>query len=204
MVGSALVEVCGSIIVGLTRGVAEHYNPNDTEFDPETFRFYPLERTGLEWVISSDEELIFQEYGDREIGRSAGNIFYDNVQPRLIDACSPDDQLKEDRTNEDQRVNRIMDWKQFRPSILSTLWNSMYFGFLISLLSAVLIGAFSILVYYLSYQTILVCLARPKESIPVKIQYGQRLLLKALKQSSFTFHFLLTISFTLNHIKSRE
>ena len=204
MVGSALVEVCGSIIVGLTRGVAEHYNPNDTEFDPETFGFYPLERTGLEWVISSDEELIFQEYGDREIGRSAGNIFYDNVQPRLIDACSPDDQLKEDRTNEDQRVNRIMDWKQFRPSILSTLWNSMYFGFLISLLSAVLIGAFSILVYYLSYQTILVCLARPKESIPVKIQYGQRLLLKALKQSSFIFHCLLTISFTLNHIKSRE
>ena len=204
MVGSALVEVCGSIIVGLTRGVAEHYNPNDTEFDPETFGFYPLERTGLEWVISSDEELIFQEYGDREIGRSAGNIFYDNVQPRLIDACSPDDQLKEDRTNEDQRVNRIMEWKQFRPSILSTLWNSMYFGFLISLLSAVLIGAFSILVYYLSYQTTLVCLARPKESIPVKIQYGQRLLLKALKQSSFIFHFLLTISFTLNHIKSRE
>ena len=204
MVGSALVEVCGSIIVGLTRGVAEHYNPNDTEFDPETFGFYPLERTGLEWVISSDEELIFQEYGDREIGRSAGNIFYDNFQPRLIDACSPDDQLKEDRTNEDQRVNRIMEWKQFRPSILSTLWNSMYFGFLISLLSAVLIGAFSILVYYLSYQTILVCLARPKESIPVKIQYGQRLLLKALKQSSFIFHCLLTISFTLNHIKSRE
>ena len=173
MVGSALVEVCGSIIVGLTRGVAEHYNPNDTEFDPETFGFYPLETTGLEWVISSDEELIFQEYGDREIGRSAGNIFYDNVQPRLIDACSPDDQLKEDRTNEDQRVNRIMEWKQFRPSILSTLWNSMYFGFLISLLSAVLIGAFSILVYYLSYQTILVCLARPRESIPVKIQWSK-------------------------------
>ena len=170
MVGSALVDVCGSIIVGLTRGDAEHYNLNDTEFDPETFGFYPLERTGLEWVISSDEELIFQEYGDREIGRSAGNIFYDNVQPRLIDACSPDDQLKEDRTNEDQRVNRIMEWKQFRPSILSTLWNSMYFGFLISLLSAVLIGAFSILVYYFNYQVILVRLARPKESIPVKIQ----------------------------------
>ena len=49
----------------------------------------------------------------------------------------------------------------------------MYFGFLISLLSAVLIGAFSILVYYLSYQTILVCLARSKESIPVKIQWSK-------------------------------
>ena len=173
MVGSSLVEVCGSIIVGLTRGVAEHYNPNDTEFDPETFGFYPLERTGLEWVISADEELIFQEYGDREIGRKAGNIFYDDVQARLIDACSPDDQLKEEGTNKDQRVNRIMEWKQFRPSILSTLWNSVYFGFLISLLSAVLIGAFSVLVYYFNYQVILVWLARSKESIPVKIQWSK-------------------------------
>ena len=170
MVGSALVDVCGSIIVGLTRGDAEHYNLNDTEFDPETFGFYPLERTGLEWVISPDEELIVQEYSEKEISRSAANISYDNVQARLIDACSPDDQLQEDGTNEDQRVNRIMEWKQFRPSILSTLWNSMYFGFLISLLSAVLIGAFSILVYYFNYQVILVRLARPKESIPVKIQ----------------------------------
>ena len=46
----------------------------------------------------------------------------------------------------------------------------MYFGFLISLLSAVLNGVFSILVYYFNYQVILVRLARPKESIPVKIQ----------------------------------
>ena len=45
----------GSIIFGLTRGVTEHYNPNDTEFDPETFGFYPLERTGLEWLISPEE-----------------------------------------------------------------------------------------------------------------------------------------------------
>lgn len=121
MVGSALVEVCGSIIFGLTRGVAEHYNPNDTEVDPETFGFYPLERTGLEWVINPDEELIFQEYGDRKISRSAANISYHTVQARLTDACSPDDQLGEDRTNKDQQVNRIMEWNQFRPSILSTL-----------------------------------------------------------------------------------
>ena len=111
MVGSALVDVCGSIIFGLTRGVAEQYNPNDTEFDPETFGFHPLERTGLEWVISPDKELIFQEYGQKEISRSAANISYDNVLARLIDACSPDDQLQEDGTNEDQRVNRIMEWK---------------------------------------------------------------------------------------------
>ena len=86
-------------------------NLNDTEFDPKTFGFLLLERTGLEWVISPDEELIFQEYSEKEISRSAANISYDNVLARLIDACSPDDQLQEDGTNKDQRVNRIMEWK---------------------------------------------------------------------------------------------
>ena len=49
MVGSALVEVCGSIIFRLTRSVAEHYDPNCVEFDPETFGFHLLESTGFEW-----------------------------------------------------------------------------------------------------------------------------------------------------------
>ena len=102
MVGSALVEMCGSVIFGLTRRVDEYYNPNDSEFDPETFGFLPLERTGLEWVISPDEELIFQEYGDREISRGAGNISYDNVQARLVDAARQMTNLKrmgQTRTN---------------------------------------------------------------------------------------------------------
>ena len=47
MVGSALVDVCRSIIFGLTRGDAEHYNPNDTEFDRETFGFLGSGKNGL-------------------------------------------------------------------------------------------------------------------------------------------------------------
>ena len=81
MVGSALVEVCGSIIFGLTRSVAEHYDPNCVEFDPETFGFHLLESTGLEWNSHSVDEFIFQEYGDREVCGIA-------VQ-RITDACSP-------------------------------------------------------------------------------------------------------------------
>ena len=50
MVGSALIELCGSVIFGLTRSVAEHYDPNCVEFDPGTFGFHRLERTGLESV----------------------------------------------------------------------------------------------------------------------------------------------------------
>ena len=35
---------------GLNRGVAEHYNPNDDESDPELFGFNPMERTGFQWT----------------------------------------------------------------------------------------------------------------------------------------------------------
>ena len=165
MVGSSLVEVCGSIIFGLTRSVAEHYNPNGNESNPELqFSLNPQERTGFEWNIDSDEEFIFQEYGDKQVIRSAGYI----GQARLINACSPEDQLEEDVQ---EPKNRAMEWKQFRPSLIYSLWNSLYFGFLISVLAAALIGTLSIIVYYVAYQVTLVCLGRSKDSIPLKIQW---------------------------------
>ena len=161
MVGSALVEVCGSIIFGLTRSVAEHYNQNGVEFDPETFGFHLLESTGLEWNSHPVDEFIFQEYGDREVRRNA-------VQ-RITDACSTEDH----DDSKDEQENRAMEWKKFRPSKIRTLWYSMYFGFSISILAATLIGTFSILLYYVTYQVTLVCLARPKDSIPSKIQWSK-------------------------------
>ena len=167
MVGSSLVEVCGRIIFGLTRSVAEHYNPNDNESNPELFSLNPRERTGFEWNIDSDEEFIFQEYCDKQVSRSAGYI----GQARLINACSPEDQLEEDA--QDKPKNRAMEWKQFRPSLIYSLWNSLYFGFLISVLAAALIGTLSIIVYYLSYQVTLVSLGRSKDSVPWKIQWSK-------------------------------
>ena len=167
MVGSSLVEVCGSIIFGLTRSVAEHYNPNDNESNPELFSLNRRERTGFEWNIDSDEEFIFQEYGDKQVSRSAGYI----GQARLINARSPEDQFEEDA--QDKPKNRAMEWKQFRPSLIYSLWNSLYFGFLISVLAAALIGTLSIIVYYVAYQVTLVCLGRSKDSIPWKIQWSK-------------------------------
>ena len=167
MVGSSLVEVCGRISFGLTRSAAEHYNPNDNESNPELFSLNPRERTGFEWNIDSDEEFISQEYGDKQVIRSAGYI----GQARLTNACSPEDQLEEDV--QDKPKNRAMEWKQFRPSLIYSLWTSMYFGFLISVLAAALIGTLSIIVYYVAYQVTLVCLGRPKDSIPWKIQWSK-------------------------------
>ena len=160
MVGSALVEVCGRIIFGLTSSVAEHYDPNGVEFDPETFGFHLLE-TGLEWNSHPVDEFIFQEYGDREVGGSAVH--------RITDACSAEDH----DDSQDEQEKSAMEWKKFRPSKIHTLWYSMYFGFFISILAATLVGTFSILVYYVAYQVTLVCLARPKDSIPSKIQWSK-------------------------------
>ena len=75
--------------------------------------------------------------------------------------------------SQDEQEYRAMEWKKFRPSKIRTLWYSMYFGFFISILAATLIGTFSILVYYVAYQVTLVCLARPKDSIPSKIQWSK-------------------------------
>ena len=103
------MEVCGSIIFGLTRSVAEHYDPNCVEFDPETFGFHLLESTGLEWNSHPVDEFIFQEYGDREVRRSA-------VQ-RITDACSPED----NDDSQDEQEKSAMEWKKFRPSKIRTL-----------------------------------------------------------------------------------
>ena len=64
-----------------------------------------------------------------------------------------------------------MAWKQLRPKFLRTLWSSLYFGFLISVLSATIVGMISIPVYYLGFQTQLNCEDHPKESIPTKLQW---------------------------------
>jgi len=64
-----------------------------------------------------------------------------------------------------------MAWKQLRPKIHRTVWSSLYFGLLISVLSAAVVGMISIPVYYLGFQTQLICEDHSKESIPTKLQW---------------------------------
>ena len=53
---STLLEVFGHILQSFTRGVTEQYNPG----------YSPLESTGREWYCHRVDELIYQEYSDRE------------------------------------------------------------------------------------------------------------------------------------------
>ena len=93
---------------------------------------------------------------------------WNNVRVRVTKASLPED--NEDRTQETR--DGTMGWKMFRPSLGRTIWRSLCYGFLISFLSAFSIGAISIIIYYISYQVILVCLARHNQSvILIKIQW---------------------------------
>ena len=49
MSSSTLIEVFGHIVFSFTRGVTEHYNPEEPEFTAESFGYDPLESTGREW-----------------------------------------------------------------------------------------------------------------------------------------------------------
>jgi len=74
MVGISPVNLCGNIIFGLTRSVADRYNPNDKKSESRVIQFQSPRKNGFSVEIDSDEEFIFQEYGDKQVIKSAGCI----------------------------------------------------------------------------------------------------------------------------------
>ena len=169
MSSSTLIEVFGHIVFSFTRGVTEHYNPEEPEFTVESFGYNPLESTGREWYYRPVDELIYQEYGDKE------DVTVDYLAPsslnvRVVNACSPDEneETQEDKEDED----RAMAWKRFKPSALRTVCKSMYIGSLISLLTATLLGTLYMLISYLCYNTTHNCEYHdPQHPIPLQVQW---------------------------------
>ena len=170
MSSRTLIEVFGHIVFSFTRGITEHYNPQEPEYTAESFGYSPLESTGQEWyrLGDPDEECIYQEYSDREV-TTLDFIRSSRINARLIDASSPEEN---DETQEDQQdEDRAMAWKRLRPSALRTVCQSMYIGALISLLTATIIGSVYIFSSYLCYRTVHDCEFHPKKNIPVKVQW---------------------------------
>jgi len=167
MVGSTLVEVCGGLIFSFTRSVAEHVNPNEAEIIPQMCGYDILQDSGMEWYCQPVDELICQEYSDGEV--SSTEYFTNLGQARFTDACA----IESSEDTEHVLEDRSMAWKRLRPSSTRTVWYSLCFGFLISVLSAAIIGILAILFYYLNYQAVLTCRTRPKQSIPIKIQWSK-------------------------------
>ena len=172
MSSSTLIEVFGQILFRFTRGVTEHYNPDEPEFTSEIFGYNPLESTGREWYCQPVDELIYQEYSDRE-ATSLDYLAHSSVNVRLINACSTEEETREDQQDQD----RAMAWKRLRPSALHTVCKSMYIGALISLLVATSIGTLYTLISYVRYETylsynyLLDCQIHSNDSLSVKIQW---------------------------------
>ncbi|XP_078347214.1 uncharacterized protein LOC144632437 [Oculina patagonica] len=168
MSSSTLIEVFGHIVFSFTRGVTEHYNPEEPEFTAESFGYDPLQSTGREWYYHPVDELIYQEYSDRE-ATSLDYLVSSRLDIRVIDACSAEE--NEETQDDQQDEDRAMAWKRVRPSALRTVCKSMYIGALISLLTATIIGSVYMLFSYLSFKTIHNCEFHQKKSIPVQVQW---------------------------------
>ena len=118
----------------LTRSVTEHYNPEEPAFSAECFGYDPLESTGREWYYEPVDELIYQEYSDRE-ATTWDYLPSNSLNIQVLDARSPDEEPEEY-----QDENRAMAWKRLRPPTLCTVGKSMCIGALISLLAATFLG----------------------------------------------------------------
>jgi len=93
MSSSTLIEVFGHIVFSFTRGVTEHYNPQEPEYTPHSYGYDPLQSTGLEWYYLPVDEFIYQEYSDRE----ATSLDYrgsNHPDIRVINACSTEEKRR--------------------------------------------------------------------------------------------------------------
>ena len=165
---STLIEVFGHILYSFTRGVTEHYNPEEPEFTAELFGYSPLESTGREWYYHPVDELIYQEYSDRE-ATSLDYLASYGFDVKVTDACSKEEneETQEEHLNEDES----MAWKRLRPSLLHTSFQSMYIGAWISLLMAIIVGTISTMVLYLSFETVQHCEFHSVNSTSIQMQW---------------------------------
>ncbi|XP_078356950.1 uncharacterized protein LOC144641799 [Oculina patagonica] len=168
MSGSTLIEVFGHIVFRFTRGVTEHYNPEEPEFTEESFGYDPFQSTGREWYYLPVDELIYQEYSDREDTRF-NFLASSRFDIKVINACSP---MENEETQENQHEeDKAMAWKRLRPPFLQTVYKSMYTGALVSLLAASILGTIYTILSYLNYKTVSNCEYQLNKLIPARLQW---------------------------------
>lgn len=115
MSSNALIEVFGQIVYRLTRNVTEHYNPEEPEFTTESFGYDPLLSTGREWNYEPVDELIYQEYSDREATNS--NFFaYNNINVQVRNAFLPEDseETREQNGKDEEMARNVFDHPFYR------------------------------------------------------------------------------------------
>ena len=104
MLTHTIAEFFGHILYSFTRSVAEHYNFDEAENLSDLFGYNALEDTGKEWYCQPVDEVIYQEYSNSE-ATSTDYLSTSNINARLIDACSP-----EDNEETEPKQARIQQW----------------------------------------------------------------------------------------------
>ena len=170
MSSRTLLEIFSDIVFSFTRGVVGHYSPDEPEFTPELFGCNPFESTGREWNFFPVDEMIYQEYSDRQ-DTTFDYLAASGFRVRINDACLPNENEGMQESQPLVEADTAMAWKRLRPSALATVCKSLYIGASISILAATTTGVLYSLLTYLSYQTTFNCEYRPGESIPVNIQW---------------------------------
>ena len=145
---STVIEVFGHILYTFTRGVTEHYNPDEPEFTFESFGYNSLESTEREWYCHPVDDLIYQEYSERE-ATSLDYLAFCSFDVKITDACSTEETHEAVKQSKYQTIA----WKRLRPSPLQTVFQSMYIGALISLLMAIFVGTIFTMELYLYLKT---------------------------------------------------
>ena len=168
MLSHTFAELFGNIVFNFTRSVAERYDLGESDDVVNTIGYSPLEDTGKEWYAQHTGEVIYQEYSNRKATSADYLTNRWSLRAQLIDASSTSPTT---HTPELSPEATDMAWKRLRPSISRTVLNSQCYGFLISVLSAIVFGMISFTAFYFSYQTHLNCEYRSKESIPIKLQW---------------------------------
>ena len=81
-----LLEKFSNIVFSFTRGVAGHYIPDEPEFTPELFGYNAFGRTGREWNFFPVDDMIDQEYSDRQdnFGLPSCEWFYSTIERRMF------------------------------------------------------------------------------------------------------------------------
>ena len=156
MGGTTLLEVFGDVVFRFTRSVTEHYIAEEPEYTVKSFGYDPLQSTGREWNYLPVDELIYQEYSDKDF-TSLAYLTSSSLDVQVINACSPEESAEEGNQENRQEEDREMAWKRLRPPVLQTVVKSMYIGGLISLLAASIVGTIYTVFSYLNYKTLWIC-----------------------------------------------
>ena len=194
MDGSKFIEVFGHIVFSFTRSVSEQYSPKDPDYSQETLEYSLLQNTGREWYAQPVDEIIYQEYSDKDVTVDDFLPASCRVKAVSLDACSLGDSTEQSE-NQEADLDRAMSWKQLRPSALRTIFKSTVIGASISLLSAIALGMFFTMISYLSYKTYLNCHFKQKNLIPLKLQWMQ--VICAIISSSFLYFWVFSLALVL-------